>query len=201
MKKIDRLIYKKIHEYSPGGRLEHTANYYLVLYEIQQLDTKYHCERVALSAEELALAVGDDAKAAFFAGLLHDVGKLDFPSKYFDGRNISDEEYERLKKHAIAGFQKLKKLHYFTALCAGLHHSLCKHGYGLTQNDFPKSWNVNTIKKVLRISTIVSICDYIDASNSRGTKVKSEASDNGRPLKERLKEKYPGESGPCSPGR
>ena len=90
-----------------------------------------------------------DKKAAFFAGLLHDVGKIVLPADLFDGHNISAEEYARVKEHAIAGFRVLMQFHYFTALCAGLHHALYKKGYGLAIDDFPKEWGLETIKKVL----------------------------------------------------
>jgi hypothetical protein len=58
--------------------------------------------------------------------------------------------------------------------------------------DFPKSLSLVTIKKVLDISTIVSICDFVDAYLTRKTKAKDGASD--KPLDVMLKERYPEET-------
>ncbi|OGI15532.1 MAG: hypothetical protein A2Z52_00580 [Candidatus Moranbacteria bacterium RBG_19FT_COMBO_42_6] len=150
-----------------------------------------HAERVAFLAEAVAFRMKKDAKAAFFAGLLHDAGKASIPNHLFDGRNITEEEYAEVKKHSIAGFMALKDKHLFTAYCAGFHHALNTKGYGLTLKDFPENWEIQTVKKVLEISMIIAICDYIDAARTRDGVMKSEANGSGSSLKERLEKKFP----------
>ena len=93
--------------------------------------------RVALLSEEVARRQEKDAKAAFFGGLLHDIGKIVLPHQLFDGHDIDPVEYTEVKKHAIAGFEVLRKFHEFVALCAGTHHALYASGYGLELKDFP----------------------------------------------------------------
>jgi hypothetical protein len=93
----------------------------------------------------------------------------------------------------IERFKALQKFHLFVALCAGFHHNLYKAGYGLTVDMFPKEWSPATIKKVLDISTIISICDFVDAFTHRDTKIK-DGSDQGQAepdLKDMLYNKYP----------
>ena len=187
------LVEKKIELYKPDGNLDHTARVFLALSGINHGQVKGHAERVALLTEMVATRQGLNQKAAFFAGLLHDIGKLVLPYDFFDGRDISVEEYEQVKTHAINGFLAFNGTHLLTAVCAGIHHALYHHGYGLTIDDFPKEWNLATVKLVLDIGMIISICDFIDAYNHRKTKIK-DGSDQGTPtLKEMLYKKYPNE--------
>jgi len=175
--------------YNPKGDLLHTTKVCLIMMGINHTEVKNHSQRVALYMEETAKRPQKDPVANFFGGLLHDIGKLFLPFYLFDGRNISNEEYALVKEHAINGFKTLLGLHYFIALCAGLHHALYKAGYGLTINDFPKNWSLKTIKKVLEISMMISICDFIDAHLHRNTEMK-----DGTPkgdLETMLKEKFP----------
>ena len=183
------MINAKVEAYNPRGGLSQTAKFFLALIGINHGDTREHCERVALLAERVAVMMKKDAKASFFAGLLHDTGKLVLPAPLFDGHNISAEEYAKVKEHAMAGFRALRGLHAFTALCAGLHHNLYKAGYGLTLEDFPKDWSMATIKKVLEISAVISVCDFIDAYTHRATKVLDGSA--GPDLRTMLVQKYP----------
>ena len=169
--KLDTRIKRKIEQYYPQGNIDHTSKLFLFIAEVNHAGTKQHCQRIALLAEQVAKKTKKDPKAAFFGGLLHDTGKIILPHALFDGHNINQEEYEQVKKHALDGFNILKDVHLFTALIAGLHHNLHKGGYGLNPKDFPSNFSVETIKKLLDISTIVSICDdYIDASGNQNQK-------------------------------
>lgn len=188
--KRDHKIRKKILSYDTKHGLSQTALFFLELSKVNHESTKNHVENVALLAEATAIKLKKDAKAAFFAGLLHDVGKLILPCNLFDGHNISSEEYALVKHHAQDGFKALMEMHMFTALCAGFHHNLYKAGYGVTIEDLPKKWSPATVKKVLDISTIVSICDFIEAFSSRSTKI-LDGSDKAPDLKGMLYEKYP----------
>lgn len=184
-------IKRKIREYNPKGGLGQTAVVLLTLLSISHPLVRKHAERVALLAEAVALKMKKDAKAAFFAGLLHDTGKASIPNHLFDGRDITEEEYAEVKKHSLAGFLALKEKHLFTAYCAGFHHALNAKGYGLTLRDFPEDWELQTVKKVLEIATIIAICDYIDAAFTRDGVMKSDTEASGTGLRERLEKKFP----------
>jgi len=181
---------QKIDEYNPKGGLAYTAQFLLALCEIRHTSVKGHLERVALLAEQTARILKKDKKAAFFGGLFHDVTKILLPAEYFDGHNINDKEYAQIKTHAQAGFKVLRRIHLFTAFCAGLHHNLYLAGYGISHDVFPEKWSPATVKKVLDISTIISICDFTDAALNRETKIK-DGSGEEETLKEKLYKKYP----------
>jgi putative nucleotidyltransferase with HDIG domain len=184
-------IKRKIKEYNPKGGLGQTAMVLLDLLSISHPLVRKHAERVALLAEAVALKMKKDAKAAFFAGLLHDTGKASIPNHLFDGRDITEEEYAEVKKHSLAGFLALRKKHLFTAYCAGFHHALNAKGYGLKLRDFPRNWELQTVKKLLEIATIIAICDYIDAAFTRDGVMKSDMEAPGADLRERLEKKFP----------
>ena len=188
---ISEIILRKIAAYEPKGGLDHTAKLFLKLASINHRNVKQHLERVALLSEEIAIRTGKDPKPAFFGGLMHDVAKLALSHDLFEDRNITDEEYQEIKKHAATGFEILKDFHMFTALCAGLHHALYKSGYGLTLKDFPPDWDLELVKKALDISVIISIADFIDAFTHRTTSIKDGSDKKSLSLEEMLKAKYP----------
>lgn len=183
-------VQRRIKLYNPKGNLGHTAKLFLAIAKVNHSQVKAHSERVALLSEAAAKKMRKDALAAFFAGLLHDFGKILLPGELFDGHNFEDPaEYELVKTHAQGGFIALKEIHLFTALCAGLHHNLYEKGYGASINDIPAKWAARTIKKVLEMSTIISIADFVDAFTTRKTKIK-DGSDQGPTLKDMLYSKY-----------
>lgn len=185
------IVQEKIRYYSPKGGLDQTALIILELAGINHPQVRGHDERVALLAEAVALELKKDAKAAFFGGLCHDTGKITLPYPLFDGHNITPEEYEQVKRHVFYGFVALKKHHLFTALCAGLHHSMFQYGYGLKLEDFPKNWHNGTIKKIMEISGILAICDFIDAFTHRETKIRDGSDKDSQDLRTMLLKKYP----------
>ncbi len=189
--KILTKVQKRIDKYSPQGGLAQTARIILSLAAVNHPEVKDHKCRVAVLAEEVATKLKKDAKATFFAGLLHDTGKLTEDHNFFDGHNISQEEYEKVKKHVEEGYEALKNHHRFVAFCTAFHHNMYYGGYGLTAKDLPGDWHMGTIKKVLEISAIISICDFIDAFTHRKTTLKDGSDPKAPDLKGMLYKKYP----------
>lgn len=165
-------------------------NFYFAMAGIKHQQVKEHSERVALIASVTADELEKDSHAAYLAGIFHDIGKVVLPFQLFDGHDITNEEYQQVKEHVEYGYGILGNIMLFTALCAGLHHNVCKGvGYGLTVDMLPKNLSPYTIKKILDISTIISICDFIDAFSTRKTTPKDGSV--GKPLIELLYDKFP----------
>jgi hypothetical protein len=189
---LSAAVERRIVAYRPKGGLDHTARLFLAICSINHPRVKEHAERVALLAENTALALEKDLKAAFFAGLLHDFGKIMLPPELFQEKvKISERDFAHIKTHAVSAFRVLQPFHPFIALCAGLHHALYKMGYGLTLKDLPEEWSLATAKKVLDISTIISVCDFIDAATHRKTKLRGTKAEKKSTLRQLLLEKYP----------
>lgn len=169
--------------------LQDVINFYLAIATVRHDGVKEHSLRVATLAAKAAVRLKLDARAAYVAGILHDVGKIALPCQLFDGHNITDEEYADVKNHVRLGFEVLKGRYLFTGLVAGFHHALGKSGYGLTIKDFPEDLSLDTVKKILDIAALIAICDYVDAAMTRSTTVKSGSP--GDSLREALEAKYP----------
>lgn len=190
--KLDTIIERKIKTYDPAGNLDHTARLILSLLSFNYPKVEVGSQRVALLSEAVAKKLKRDAKYAFFGGLLHDTAKLILPPDLFNGRDISEKEYQKIKIHAIAGFIILKEFHLLVALCAGLHHKLYDGGYGIEDSDFPKDFPPHLKRKVLGTAIVVSICDFIEANKFRGTKAFTVKKSTKKPrLKAILYEKFP----------
>ena len=186
---IDTTIDEKIALYGDKGGIGNTIQLYFALGNTKHEKVVTHSKRVALLSEETARRIKKDSKAAFLGAIFHDIGKLKLPSKFFeDGVVINQEEYAYLKTHAVEGFEILKKIHPFSALCAGLHHAVYTNGYGIKTNDIPEFFGMNTVKDAFDTALIISVCDFIDAATHRTTSMmdKGEATD----LEGKLKEKY-----------
>lgn len=181
-------IYDRIKKYDPKGGLIISSELFLALSKDKHEKVREHSIRVAILAEKVAKEFKLDSKAAFFAGLLHDIGKLVLPFDLFNGRDISKAEYDLVKSHAEIGFNILCNLHEFVAVCCGIHHNMYFDGYGIQTKKFPKKWGVHTQAKALHIALLISICDFIDAFTTRNTTLKS--GETGT-LKDILYSKYP----------
>jgi putative nucleotidyltransferase with HDIG domain len=169
--------------------LQDVINFYLAIATVRHDGVKEHSVRVATLAAKAAVRLKLDVRAAYVAGILHDVGKIALPCQLFDGHNISEEEYADVKNHVRLGFEVLKDEYLFTGLVAGFHHALGKSGYGLTIKDFPEDLSLDTVKKILDIAALIAICDYVDAATTRNTLVKDGAA--GESLREALEIRYP----------
>ena len=191
---ISRIVQKKIAEYDPSGNLDHTARLILALMSLKHQRTKRHVERVALMAEHVALNLGKDARQAFFSGLLHDIGKLVLPYHLFSNQEITDDQFAEIRSHAVVGYEVLEEFHLYTALVAGIHHRAQESGYGLTLKDFPPDMPLMQVKKVLNIATIISICDFVDAWETRGDTLRDGTKKADLDLRQVLLDQYPNEA-------
>jgi hypothetical protein len=184
------LVKRRIKKYKPKGGLGNTALVIVGLFGINHSKVNDHNTGIVMLAEAVAKQLGKDEKLTFFAAVFHDMAKLTFNADLFNGREITREEYENLKRHAFAAFTVLKDVYLLTALCAGLHHAMYENGYGVSMKDFPKFLGPRTAKKALEIAMILAICDDIDASLHRKTKIMNNSGAN-LTLAGRLEEKFP----------
>lgn len=187
-----RLIENRFAVYGDArGGIVQSLRLFLALLDVHHKPVREHDERAALLAEQIAICRKMDGKAAFLATAFHDTGKLFQSGDLFTGRNITPEEYAHIKEHAVDGFEALRKLHPFSAVCAGLHHQMQQKGYGITRDDVPKEWSVATFKKALEIAAIAAVVDFIDAYMHRTSRILDGSDKKTQDLRGMLYEKYP----------
>jgi putative nucleotidyltransferase with HDIG domain len=168
-----------------------TIAFYLDILAAKHPLVKNHCQKVATNAARVAKRLNRDIKAAYMAGVFHDIGKVVINHSLFEDRNITEAEYKEIQEHSLLGYNILKKEFPFTSLCCGLHHAMStQQGYGLKVEDLPNR-SPATIKKILEVSTIVAICDFIDAATSRKTSLFNQK--EPQPLRDMLLSRFPDE--------
>ena len=131
--------------------------------DAKNLYLKGHSKRVAEYSREVAGRMGmseDDCQAVYFAGLLHDIGKIGIPNRILDKQQkLTDEEYDVIKRHCLLGSEILKSMSAVPELAqvARWHHERYDgSGYpdGLKGEEIPI------------FARIISVCDAYDAMSS-----------------------------------
>lgn len=122
-----------------------------------------HSIRVGLLAYEIGLAMGLDAKALFFAGALHDVGKALVPKVTLD-RTVSwsVEDQAAIEQHVADGWRLLRDRFDFTAEVIAWHHRFQKNCY---PEPMPALHEYSTATSVLIpfYGRLLSMADTFDA--------------------------------------
>ncbi|MBP5358816.1 MAG: HD domain-containing protein [Treponema sp.] len=126
--------------------------------------THGHSSRVAEYSKKIAALSGkseQECEEVYFAGLLHDVGKIGVPSSIInkDGK-LTDEEFAEIKKHPLIGSQILSSITKSPYLAVGAlyhHERYGGRGYphGLKGEDIPD------------IARIIAVADAYDAMSSK----------------------------------
>ena len=123
-----------------------------------------HSSRVAAYSKQIAREAGmsdEECEKVYFAGLLHDVGKIGIADSIInkDGK-LTDEEFAQIKMHPVYGNQILSQIHQSPYLSVGANHHHERYdgrGYpdGLKGNDIPE------------IARIIGVADAYDAMTSK----------------------------------
>ncbi len=125
--------------------------------------TNGHSLRVAEYSREIAKRMNKSEKEQdeiYYAGLLHDVGKIRVPAAVINkAGKLTDEEYEKIKIHPVTSYHILKDIYddKTIALGAKFHHERYDgKGYpnGLAAKNIPE------------IARIISVADTYDAMAS-----------------------------------
>lgn len=125
--------------------------------------TSGHSQRVANYSKEIARRMGkseEEQREIYYAGLLHDVGKIRVPEEVINkpGR-LTNEEFDQIKIHPVTGYHILKDIYESKSIAEGakFHHERYDgKGYpnGLSGKNIPE------------IARIIGIADAYDAMAS-----------------------------------
>ena len=129
--------------------------------------TSGHSRRVTLYAVEIARLMRlpqDQINVIRYASLLHDIGKIGIPEiVLFKNKELTQDEYEIIKRHATLSKSILGKIHFqrhlrqIPAIAASHHEKIDGSGYpeGLKGDQIPLG------------GKIIAVCDVFDALTSR----------------------------------
>ncbi len=128
--------------------------------------TNGHSERVAAYSAEIARRMGKDAREQehiYEMGLMHDIGKIGVAEEIINKTSrLSDEEFEKIKRHTVIGSEILRLITEMPELAYGArshHERFDGTGYpdGLKGEDIPEA------------ARIICLADCYDAMTSTRT--------------------------------
>ena len=143
---------------------EQTATALANAIDAKDVYTHGHSMRVAEYAHKIAVLADKDDKfcsEVYFAGLLHDVGKIGISNNIIQKNGkLTPEEFAEIKKHPVIGKQILSSISQspYLSIGANYHHERYDgHGYpeGLKGDDIPE------------IARIIAVADAYDAMTSK----------------------------------
>ena len=143
---------------------EQTARALATAIDAKDEYTHGHSMRVAEYAQKIAMVAGKEmsfCSEVYFAGLLHDVGKIGVPNSIINKNGkLTQEEFAEIKKHPVIGRQILSSISMspYLSIAANSHHERYDgKGYpeGLKGEDIPE------------IARIIAVADAYDAMTSK----------------------------------
>lgn len=125
--------------------------------------TRGHSKRVAMYAAEIAKRMGlsgDEVQNIYYAGLLHDAGKISIPDAVLNKPGkLTDEERKLIQNHTIAGGKMLKQM----SSIRGIRETALYHHERYDGTGYPEGLRGEAIPLYARI---VGVADSYDAMSS-----------------------------------
>ena len=125
--------------------------------------TRGHSRRVAMYAAEIAKRMHlseDEVQNIYYAGLLHDAGKISVPDAVLNKPGkLTDEERKQIQDHTIAGGKMLKQL----SSLRGIRETALYHHERYDGTGYPEGLKGESIPLYARI---VGVADSYDAMSS-----------------------------------
>ena len=125
--------------------------------------TRGHSRRVAMYAAEIAKRMHlseDEVQNVYYAGLLHDAGKISVPDAVLNKPGkLTDEERKQIQDHTVAGGKMLKQL----SSLRGIRETALYHHERYDGTGYPEGLKGESIPLYARI---VGVADSYDAMSS-----------------------------------
>lgn len=142
-----------------------TLRNYAKMVSIRDEQTSHHCERVAYNSRLVGIHYGlseQQSEALYWAGLLHDVGKIGVREQILlKPDKLTSEEYSEIQKHTIFGDELIKSLSedlLFISQGVRSHHEKWNgEGYpdGLRGEEIPLFGRIITVVDVFEALTAI----------------------------------------------
>ena len=125
-----------------------------------------HCLRVSVRGVRVAKFLNLDPKPMFYAGLLHDFGKVKVNSEVLNKiKGFSEEDFKEVRKHPLVGYFILRKVFPFSAEVLLRHHRFQENAY---PKRLPKSSCCLREQQLIeRYARLLALVDFYDALITR----------------------------------
>jgi putative nucleotidyltransferase with HDIG domain len=146
---------------------------YLNMLRTRDPESYHHSVRVGLLASKIAAECGIariSPKALFWAGSLHDIGKiLVSPALFQKGIVFTDAEYREMEPHVEYGWRILRAIHDYTAHIIVRHHRYGARPYPARLPSLPA--HLISKQEIIDVSgRLLALADYYDALMHRKNK-------------------------------
>ena len=125
-----------------------------------------HSLRVAEYAERIAWMMGkseEECRKVYYAGLLHDVGKLGISDGIINKKSVlTPEEYEVVKQHPVLGDQILSSIQDYPYIRIGAHY----HHEWYDGTGYPDGLKGKDIPEIARIISVADTYDTLSSNRS-----------------------------------
>ena len=125
-----------------------------------------HSLRVAEYAERIARMMGkseEECRKIYYAGLLHDVGKLGISDGIINKKSVlTPEEYEVIKEHPVLGDQILSSIQDYPYIRIGAHY----HHERYDGTGYPDGLKGKDIPEIARIISVADAYDTLSSNRS-----------------------------------
>ena len=125
-----------------------------------------HSLRVAEYAERIAWMMGkseEECRKVYYAGLLHDVGKLGISDGIINKKSeLTPEEYEVIKQHPVLGDQILSSIKDYPYIRIGAHY----HHERYDGTGYPEGLKGKAIPEIARIISVADTYDTLSSDRS-----------------------------------
>ncbi|MBU2589466.1 MAG: HD domain-containing protein [Nanoarchaeota archaeon] len=166
---LEELLDKKFQELEINESQKDILKFYLDFIKEKDYTTYSHSIRVGLLGAEVASFLDTNPNVFLYAGLLHDIGKLDIEDEVLKKKfGFNEEDYEKIKEHPVQSYNYIKHFNPFAAEVVLRHH---RHQEIAYPEILPESMFQNSTKVLIAYySRVLSLVDYYDALINRRNK-------------------------------
>ncbi len=146
-----------------------------------------HSLRVGLVGVKIAQFVHMKGRPIFFAGMLHDIGKVLVPLETL-GRTEgwSEKDQQVISRHVMDGYRMLNGRFGFTAAVMVWHHRFQDNGYPKVLPAPAYGYSERTKLLIVEYGRLLALSDVYDALHRRNDKFKEGGGLSGAQVKEKM---------------
>ncbi|MDP2908147.1 MAG: HD domain-containing protein [Nanoarchaeota archaeon] len=194
MTSLEEQLEKAYSELGISEKNQGSVNTYLNLLKIKDQNTYEHSIRVGLRGIKVAEHSSLDQKALFYAGTLHDIGKiLISPEVLKKTGKFNKKDMAEMKKHAKYSYKLLTGVHEFSAQIALRHHKYQQEKYPKKLKKSETKLSKDTKSDIDFYARILSVIDFYDAITTRDDHKFGKNKLNTEEIKKLLIKNHPGQ--------
>ncbi len=145
---------------------EETATALVTAIDAKDVYSHGHSLRVAEYSRRIAQQMGkseEECRSIYYAGLLHDVGKLGIPDAIISKKSkLTPEEYDEIKQHPVLGAQILSSISDHPGISIGARY----HHEWYDGTGYPEGLKGDEIPEVARIISVADAYDTLSSNRS-----------------------------------